>query len=158
QITVITPEQARRCSRAWDFVQLCKDAGLSSYLNNYYIWFNRPPTVIPDGPDRLAWLIWLYRDAGYRRAPAFVVLPGLQAYRRRGTVMAIAEAAKVSLAAVRGWLRKPELKKLLREAILCARKGKQPASEDFKQLDPRMRECMCKYAKAATKAARCNDK
>jgi hypothetical protein len=155
---VITPEDARRCSKAWDFIRLCEDAGISSYLNNYYIWFNRRPTVIPEGPDRLPWLKWLYRDAGYRRAPAFVVLPELQAYRRRGTVRAIANAAGVSLSAVRGWLRKPALKKILREAVRAARKGRAPNSEEFKQLDRRMRECMCQYAKAATKAARCRDK
>jgi hypothetical protein len=71
--------------------------------------------------------------------------------------MAIAEAAHVSLGAVRGWLRKPELKSLLREAVLAARKGKSPESDGFKQLDRRMRECMLLYAKASTKAARCKD-
>jgi hypothetical protein len=149
EIRVITPEEARRASKAWDYVQLCKDAGISSYLNNYYIWFNRGPRVIPDGPDRLARLKWLYSEVGYRRAPAFVVLPESQAYRRRGTVMAIAAAAGVSLAAVRGWLRNPALKKLLHEAIRAARKGRVPNSEEFNQLDPRMRECKSKYSNMA---------
>jgi hypothetical protein len=154
---VITPEEIRRCSVAWNYTRLCEDAGLSSYLNNYYIWFTRPPKVLPDGTDRLAWLKWLYRDACYRHTPAFVVLPGLQAYRRRGTVEATAQAADISLSTVMGWLRKPALKKLLREAVLAARKRKTPQSKEFNQLDPRMRECMLKYAEASTKAAQCRD-
>jgi hypothetical protein len=154
-ITVITPDQARRCAKAWDYVGLCQSAEIGSYLNNYYVWLTRPPKTVPDGDDRLAWLKWLYSNSSYRRAPAYIVTPELQDYRRRCSMMGTAALAGVSLAAVNGWRRDPVERKLLREAMNAARKQREPSSLAFMTLDRRMRVCMCRYAKSSTQSARC---
>lgn len=156
-IRVITPDEAKRCAAAWDYVSLCAAAELTSHENNYLIWLSRPPTLVPGGPDRLAWLRWLYGSDGYLRAPAYVVSPELQAYRRRGTQRAIAGAAEVSLAAVAHWMREPTMKKALYEAIRAARKQTVPCSDQFNNIDRRARECMIRYAKSAISTARCAD-
>jgi hypothetical protein len=157
EVRVATLEEVRRCAAAWDYVGLCRRAGIGSHVCNYYPWFTRPPTVIPNGPERLAWLKWLYGSEGYRRAPAFVVTPELQVYRRRGSVAATAKAANVSLPTMKRWKNDPALWKLLREAVRAARHGKEPDSDDFQALDPRTKECMRRYARASTTAARCKD-
>jgi hypothetical protein len=87
-----------------------------------------------------------------------VVIPKLQAYRRRGTWKAVAKAARLRLTTVKGWRNDPALRKRLEEAVEAARQGKKADSEAFRRLSTRKQEGMIRYGQCATKAARCRDK
>lgn len=157
RIKVVAADDARRCAAAWDYLWLAEDAGIESPQVTYSNWFDRSPSDIPGGEARLPWLLWLYRRKGYRHAPAFVVTPKLQVYRRRGTVKAIINAAKLRKETVLSWRRDQAIRNLLEEAIQAARQGGKAGSEEFRRLPPHTQAGMHRYAALSTKAARCRD-
>jgi hypothetical protein len=151
-ITIPKMEEVRRCARAWDYVSLARAARMRR-ASDYELWFRR--ATIPVGQDRSAWLLWLYSSKGYRRAPAFVVVPKLQAYRRRGSAKAIRKAARLNERTVRAWRRDPMMWAILEEVIDAARRGGNPNSEAFRSLSAATQEAMRRYAASTTRTARC---
>jgi hypothetical protein len=151
-ITVPSVDEVRRCAKAWDYIALARAAGMSR-TGTYELWFRRG--TIPAGTDRVAWLKWLYSSKGYWRAPTFVVVPKLQAYRRKGAAKAIRKAARLNERTVAGWRRDPKTWALLAEVIQAARSGGKPKSEGFRNLGPAAQEAMRRYAVATTRTARC---
>jgi hypothetical protein len=151
-IRALLPDEIRRCAMAWDYVGICRSAGIS-HFNHYLIWFDRTPKIIPDGQDRLAWLKWLYSSDGYKQAPAFCVTPELEAYRREGTIAAIASNS-VGVWQVKRWKKDPLKKRLLTEAVTTISQGLCQRSDEFKALPPGTQEKMIQFARAAARPAR----
>jgi hypothetical protein len=154
-IRVITTEEFYRGASAWDYIRLGMAAEIHLPQVAYEGWLREPLPVLPNGPARLPWLLWLYKSPGPWHAPSFVVTPDLQKYRQFGSVKTIAKAVGLSRA-VKRWKKNPGRWRLVKEAIEAARLGKPAAdSEEFRRLDPGTRERITRYAKAATKVARC---
>jgi hypothetical protein len=157
-VRVLTADEIVRCSAAWDYLSLLKAAKVPAGGSMYGQWFNRATAVVPSGKQRLEWLRWWYSSKGHRHAPAFVVTPKLQAYRKRGSVPAIARAAQLDRKTVKRWRRDPVTWKLVEEAVEAARQGKLEAeSAEFCGLPENTRDSMMRYARKATRAARCAD-
>jgi hypothetical protein len=110
---------------------------------------------MPKGAARPTWLKWLYSSPGCPGAPAFVVTPKLQIYRRRGRPLAIAMAAGIGRTTLKRWKKDAEMRTLPEEAVQAASQGKQADSEAFRQLSPATREALTRYASFTTLAGRC---
>jgi hypothetical protein len=152
-VRVLLPHETRRCAKAFDYVRICDLANVS-HFNHYFIWFNRAPKLIPEGALRLVWLSWLFGSEGYRSAPAFIIGPKLQEYRRQGKLSVVA-AESVGNWNVKRWKGNPDTKTLLVEAVKAVAMGRMPMSQGFAALPPQTRTNMIKLAEAATKRKRC---
>jgi hypothetical protein len=71
-VKVVTSQEARRCSHAWDFVAICRRAGFH-FSSTYRLWLKR--RKIPN----LDWLKWLF--GGPKPTGALVVSEELQRLR-----------------------------------------------------------------------------
>lgn len=147
-VTVVTKNQADRCSKAWDFRAFCQ-----GFVRHRYTEWLRNKTI-----PSLEWLKWLFGEA----APdgSFVIEPPLQRLRPEKSQKGICKAAGLSETVVWLWKNNPaknEILPLVLEA--AASPGKSFSSLDkfpgWSKLNLKTRRCMWEYARAATLASCC---
>jgi hypothetical protein len=142
-VTAVTAQQARRCSRAWDFATFCRRIGVRSDAT-YVLWLSR--RQVPN----LGWLKWLFGAPA--PAGAFVVGSELQRLRHEMGRKAILKAVGLSSATIWCWEKGQRTSEAIK-AILSGGDGED--AEGWGQLNPDTRRHMEDVGKAASLAACC---
>ena len=150
-VTIVQPAVLAWAARAWDYVAICRAAGVSISA------YDKSLRTIPGahGLDLLKW----YFDAGPAPAGCVLLDEQLQKLRSERSIRRICSpsAARVSGTTWKQWQKDPELKDLVGRAVEAAtNSGYSSALQDlpaWKSAGPRTRESIWNFAKAATIAA-----
>jgi hypothetical protein len=142
-VRVVTAQEYRRCSCAWDFAAFCKRLSMRT-AGTYVQWISRG--LIPS----LDWLKWLF---GAPPPPdAFVVELGLQKLRHEQSRKGILQAAGLSTVSIWAWERDARTSSIIR-AILA---GDNPAAVDgWKELPANIQRRLGAVFRAASETACC---
>ncbi|MFL5242422.1 MAG: hypothetical protein ACJ8FY_09970 [Gemmataceae bacterium] len=143
-VTVVTAQQARRCSHAWDFATFCRRAGFRSD-STYVLWLGRH--LIPD----TRWLRWLFGAP----APAGAIVVGheLQRLRKEMSRKGVLRAACMSTATIWYWEQRQRTSGVIK-ALLAGENWKN--MKEWEQLTPETQDQMEAVNKAGSLAACCN--
>src|SRR5262249_9066152 len=93
-VKVVTAQEARRCSSAWDYAAFCQRVGIRSD-SSYVLWLSR--RKVPN----LAWLKWLFGWPAPARA--VVVGGGLRRLRREMNRKGVLRASGLNTATIWTW-------------------------------------------------------
>jgi hypothetical protein len=144
EVTVVTAQQAQRCSRAWDFAAFCQRIGVS--CNSTYLqWISR--RQVPSA----GWLKWLF--GAPPPAGAFVVVSDLQRLRREIGRKAILRAAGLNSATIWNWEKGEHTREPIK-AILAGGKGTD--AQGWDELSPAVRQQMESVRQEAVLEACCD--
>jgi hypothetical protein len=142
EVTVVSVQQADRCSRAWDYPTFCQRAGIQT--DTYVLWLSR--RLIPD----LGWLKWLF--GAPPPTGAFVVGLRMQRLRHEMSRKGILKAAGLNSATI--WLReRDDRTRELMKTILAG--GSAAETEEWAQLPPVIQRQLLAISKAAGLDACC---
>jgi hypothetical protein len=141
-VRVVTVQEARRCSRAWDFATFCQRAGIRS--DTYVLWLSN--RQIPD----ISWLKWLF--AAPEREGVFVVSRELQRLRHETGRTAILAAARLNSARIWLWEQDKRTAAPIK-AILAGKSGAD--TPEWATLSSETRKKMDRVSRAASLDACC---
>ncbi len=142
-VVIITTQQARRCSLAWDFASFCQLAKITS--DTYVRWLGQ--RVIPS----LDWLKWLF--GGPVPAGTFVVGPELQRLRGQMSRKGILRATGLNTSSIWRWERDQRTSNVIK-SILAGGNG--PEAEEWHHLHPITQQHMEDVSRAASLEACCD--
>jgi hypothetical protein len=143
-VIIPTLRNIRGCRAAWDWIRHCLQAEI--HPGTYVLWMVR--RMVPG----LSWRRWLYG------APApegvFVVPVAARRLRKEASQKGICAGAGLDESTILKWKKSDALKAALQALVSVVAEGQSPETvEQWMSLDPRTREAMLAYAKAATRGA-----